>query len=134
MQLLRLRPAFVDCEIIYATVQEGYRAQVEGAPFHVIPDANRWDKLSLMKCAVFTFLLLVKLRPDVVITTGAAPGYFAVRIARLLGSRTIWLDSVANAEELSLSGKMAEGQVDLWMTQWEHLSGENGPEFHGRIL
>ena len=46
----------------------------------------------------------MRLRPDVVITTGAAPGYFAVRIGKLLGARVVWVDSIANAEELSLSG------------------------------
>jgi hypothetical protein len=46
-------------------------------------------------------------RPDVVITTGAASGYFAVRIGKFFGARTLFLDSIANAERLSLSARMA---------------------------
>ncbi len=38
--------------------------------------------------------LLLKERPDIVITTGAAPGYFCLRLGKLLGARTIWIDSI----------------------------------------
>jgi hypothetical protein len=74
------------------------------------------------------------MRPDVVISTGAAPGFLALRLGRLLGARTIWVDSVANGEELSMSGKLAGRYADLWLTQWEHLAHEGGPQFRGNVL
>jgi UDP-N-acetylglucosamine:LPS N-acetylglucosamine transferase len=134
VQLLRLRPAFQEWNVTYATVQQGYQSQVEGAPFRTVPDSNRWDKLSAIHSAFRIFLLLLELRPDVVITTGAAPGYFAIRFGRLFGAKTIWVDSIANAEELSLSGQMVQGKADLWLTQWPHLEKENGPFFRGNVL
>jgi len=135
VQLLRLRPAFDGCEVAYATVSEGYRVDLErDAVLHVIPDANRWSKLDLLRSAFAIFRLLLRLRPDVVITTGAAPGYFGVRIGKLLGARVVWLDSIANAEELSLSGNKAGSFVDLWLTQWPHLAEENGPKHLGNVL
>jgi len=135
VQLLRLRPAFDGCEVSYATVSEGYRVDLEpGAVLHVIPDANRWSKLDLLRSAFAIFRLLLRLRPDVVITTGAAPGYFGVRIGKLLGARVVWVDSIANAEELSLSGKKAGSFVDLWLTQWPHLARESGPHCFGSVL
>jgi hypothetical protein len=79
-------------------------------------------------------LLLLRVRPDVVISTGAAPGYFALRLGRILGARTVWVDSVANAEELSMSGRMAGKYADLWLTQWEHLAEKGGPMFKGSVL
>jgi hypothetical protein len=69
-----------------------------------------------------------------VITTGAAPGYFAVRIGKLLGARVVWVDSIANAEELSLSGQKAGSFVDLWLTQWPQLARECGPKHFGNVL
>ena len=48
-----------------------------------------------------TFLVVLRERPDVVVSTGAAPGYFALRFGRLFGARTLWLESIANVEELS---------------------------------
>ncbi len=134
MQLQRLRPAFEGCEIHYATVREGYRLEVEGGEFHLIPDSNRWNKIALIRSALSIFLLVLRLRPDVVITTGAAPGYFGARFGKLLGARTIWVDSVANVEELSMSGVKAGSFVDLWLTQWPHLARDGGPQCFGSVL
>lgn len=134
VQLLRLRPAFADCDVVFATVKPGYRSDVGNAEFRVIPDANLWNKLGLVRLLWGVFRLLWRERPDVVISTGAAPGYFAIRVGNLLGARTIWVDSVANAEELSMSGRKAGPHASLWLTQWEHLARENGPQFRGSVL
>jgi UDP-N-acetylglucosamine:LPS N-acetylglucosamine transferase len=134
VQLLRLRPAFEGCEVHYATVREGYRLETDGGSFHLIPDSNRWNKLALLRSALTIFLLVLRLRPDVVITTGAAPGYFGARFGKLLGARTIWVDSVANVEELSMSGAKAGSFVDLWLTQWPHLARDGGPQCFGNVL
>jgi hypothetical protein len=134
VQLLRLRPAFEGCDVVYATVREGYRGDVGDAEFRLVPDANRWNKLALVRSAAAIFALVLSERPDVVITTGAAPGYFAVRIGKWLGARVVWLDSVANAEELSMSGEKSGGFVDLWLTQWPHLAREGGPRCFGSVL
>ncbi|MCH6257867.1 UDP-N-acetylglucosamine transferase subunit ALG14 [Puniceicoccaceae bacterium K14] len=134
VQLNRLRPAFDDCDLTFATVKESYRDEIEGANFTVIPDSNRSNKFKLLKSAVGILLTLLKIRPDVVISTGAAPGYFAVRIGKLLGAKTIWVDSIANAEVLSLSGQKAGKHVDLWLTQWPHLAKKGGPEYVGNVL
>jgi hypothetical protein len=73
-------------------------------------------------------------RPDVVISTGAAPGYFAILFGKKLGAKTIWLDSIANVDELSMSGRAVGKYADLWLTQWEHLATEGGPDFIGAVL
>jgi hypothetical protein len=135
VQLLRLRPAFANCDVVFATVNEGYRANIEpGAEFRLIPDANRWNKLALLRALVAVFLLIWRERPDVVISTGAAPGFFAIRIGNLLGARTIWVDSIANGEELSLSGQKAGPHAALWLTQWAHLARPGGPHYSGSVL
>ncbi|MGJ8677683.1 MAG: UDP-N-acetylglucosamine--LPS N-acetylglucosamine transferase [Akkermansiaceae bacterium] len=134
VQLLRLRPAFEECDVVYATVKEGYRSDVGSCAFHTVPNANRWDKIGMIKCALSILFLLLRERPDIVISTGAAVGFFGVRLAKCLGMKTIWVDSIANAEELSLSGQKAGQFVDLWLTQWEHLSQSKGPQFFGNVL
>lgn len=134
VQMLRLRPAFEDLEVVFATVRQGYSADVDGAFFRLIPDANRWSKLGLLRTAVGVGCLILRERPDVVISTGAAPGFFAIVLGRLLGARTIWVDSVANAETLSLSGQKAGRFAHLWLTQWPHLAREGGPHYFGNVL
>lgn len=134
VQLLRLRPAFAGCDVTYATVRDGFRADVGDADFHVIRDANRWSKLNLVRSALGILCLLLSVRPDIVITTGAAPGYFGARFGKWMGARVIWVDSVANAGELSMSGEKAGAFSDLWLTQWAHLAREKGPRFFGSVL
>lgn len=135
IQLLRLRPAFDGCRVVYATVLEGYRSDLdEKAEFRVVPDSNRSNMLGLIRSAWSIFWLVYRLRPDVVVSTGAAPGYFGVRFGKWLGARVIWIDSIANAEELSMSGAKAGEFSDLWLTQWPHLAKENGPRHFGNVL
>jgi UDP-N-acetylglucosamine:LPS N-acetylglucosamine transferase len=135
VQLLRLVPGFANCDVTYVTCKPGYRATIEpGASFHLIPDANRWNKLALLRVFLAVFGLILSERPDVVITTGAAPGYFAILIGNLVGARTIWVDSIANCDELSLSGQKAGPHAALWLTQWAHLARPYGPHYRGSVL
>jgi hypothetical protein len=134
VQLLRLRPAFEGCQVTFATVRSGYQADIQTGDFAVVTDCNRTKKLQAIRCVLDVLWLLLRLRPDVIVSTGALPGYVAIRLGRWFGARTIWVDSVANAEELSMSGQMAGPHVTLWLTQWPHLQREDGPQFVGSVL
>ncbi len=134
IEMLRLQPAFEGFDVTYATVGESYRCQVDDAKFCTIPNANSSDKWALIVSAVHVLWLVLTLRPAVVVSTGAAPGYLAIFFGRWIGAKTIWVDSIANAEELSLSGRLAGRLADLWLTQWPHLSRLEGPVYRGSIL
>lgn len=134
VQLLRLTPAFADCVVVFVTVSEAYRTEVTGQRFYTVTDATRHTKLRLPHTVLGLFWILCKERPDVVISTGAAPGYLALLLAKMFGAKTVWLDSIANVEQLSMSGKMAARCADLWLTQWPHLARERGPLYRGAIL
>jgi UDP-N-acetylglucosamine:LPS N-acetylglucosamine transferase len=132
-QLRRLRPAFAGHDVAYVTTDRGHRAEVGDARFYAVRDANRWNKLTLIISALQIGWVLLKERPDIVISTGAAPGYLAIRGARLLGARTAWIDSIANVEEVSLSGKLASEEADLCLTQWQHLA-DGRVTYQGSVL
>ena len=134
VQLLRLRPAFAGEQVTYVTVSRRYQADVGLARLHVVNDATRWSKLALARLAVRMAWIMLRQRPDIVITTGAAPGYFAVVLGKLLGARTAWIDSMANVEHVSLAGRMAGRWTDLWLTQWPGLAGAGGPRYEGSVL
>ena len=134
IQLLRLRPAFAGTDVVFVSVGESRAAEVAPAPYRSIPDANRAQKIKLLWLLCRLFWLVARLRPDVVISTGAAPGYFAVRIGRMMGARTLFLDSIANAEELSLSANLAKRHCDLVLTQWPHLADHDRPSYRGSVI
>jgi hypothetical protein len=103
-------------------------------PFYVVNDATRWNRLGLVACALRVLWVLVRVRPDVIVTTGAAPGFFAVVFGKLMCARTVWIDSIANADELSGSGARVGRFADLWLTQWPHLASEGGPRYEGAVF
>lgn len=145
-QLLRMRPAWEGCDIAYATTHADYEkgvhqdaaAAANRPRFYTFPDANLREKARLVWQLVVVTCIVLKERPDVVISTGASAGYFALRLAKFFGRRTIWVDSIANAEELSLAGQRVRPFADLWLTQWPHLAGETGPapapKYFGAVL
>jgi UDP-N-acetylglucosamine transferase subunit ALG13 len=134
VQLLRLRPAFKGCDVTYATVGRGYEPEIEGAKFRAVIDSNRDQKLKLILSFFSIAWLILTKRPHTIVSTGAAPGFFAIFIGRLLGKKTIWVDSIANAEELSMSGQKAGKYATHWLTQWEHLAKPEGPHYFGNVL
>jgi UDP-N-acetylglucosamine:LPS N-acetylglucosamine transferase len=133
-QLLRLMPAFSSFEVVFVTVLETYRAEVPDNKVYVVKDANRWTKLGVIILAVRMAWIIVKERPDTIVSTGAAPGYFALLFGRLFGAKTIWVDSITNIDQLSMSGLLVGRYADLWLTQWPHLAKPGGPHFGGAVL
>jgi UDP-N-acetylglucosamine:LPS N-acetylglucosamine transferase len=134
VQLLRLRPAFVGHDVTYVTVESSYRDDIGADRFHVVNDATRWNKFKLIILALRMLWIVVKERPHVVISTGAAPGVLAMAFGKLIGARTMWLDSIANVDELSMSGQLAGRFADSWLTQWPDLARPDGPSYGGAVL
>lgn len=134
LQLMRLKPALEKHQVIYVTTITGLGEQFDAVPCRVVKDASRSEPLRLIWVILQLATMVIRIRPDIVISTGAAPGLAALFFGRLVGARTIWLDSIANAEKLSMSGKLAGRIADLWLTQWPDLATPAGPEFRGSVL
>jgi exopolysaccharide biosynthesis glucuronosyltransferase PssD len=133
-ELLRLRPAFEGHEVVFVTTRADSRSEVPGHRVRIVPDANARGRLRLLVLLLRTLLIVLHERPDIVISTGAAPGYFAIRFGHYLGARTLWLESIANAEELSLSTRLVRRYADLMLTQWQHMAQPDGPYYRGSVL
>lgn len=142
VELRRLKPVWDGCDVVYVTTSEVRRQELnQDIPvpsFYVVVEASRWERFKLGKQLLQITRILIKERPQVIISTGAALGFFALRIGKILGAKTVWVDSIANAEELSLSGQKVSAYADLWLTQWEHLArkheGEKKPLYAGVVL
>ena len=134
VQLLRLREAFDSCDCSYISVDREYENAVAPARFYHVPDANKETKLKLLFSSLKIFLIVLWERPDFVISTGAAHGYLAIRFSKLVGAKTMFIDSIANAEKLSLSGELASSHVDLMLTQWSDLADGRLVQYRGSVL
>lgn len=133
VQLMRLKPLFEGMAVEYIATDAAYAADA-GKPVLAVRDANMWDKPALALMFLQVALKVLRLRPDVVISTGAAPGFAALLFGKLVGAKTVWVDSIANSETMSSSGRHARRIADLWLTQWEHLARPEGPQYLGSVL
>lgn len=134
VQLMRTKPAFEGHHLLFASTEPDYAKHNPEQPFFTLPEASRWNKLRLIWQAARCLVLLARIRPAIVITTGASVGLFSLIAGKLVGARTIWLDSIANTAELSMSGQKAHRFADLYLTQWPELASERGPKFEGCVI
>ncbi|SDC44289.1 glycosyltransferase family protein [Niabella drilacis] len=133
VQLLRLMPAFDRHTVSFLSTKENFREMVAPHPFYFVQNATRWNKLGILHTFFLVIRVVREVKPDVIITTGAAPGLLAIIAGRLCGARTLWIDSIANAEDLSLSGKIASRFAHKALTQWKDLSSSKF-SYQGNIL
>lgn len=133
VQLMRMQPAYSAHDITYLSTDHRYSEQI-GNPVLAVADSNRERKLLALWMLFQVTVHVIRLRPDIIITTGAAPGLAAILVGRLLNARTVWIDSFANAEKLSLCGRLARYLSTTCVTQWEHLGDGRGVHYWGAVL
>lgn len=134
VQLLRLQHAFSDMDTAFVSRDPSSAEDVPDHRFYTVREASRSQKLSFFLVIFDALLLLMRERPAVIITTGAAPGLVVMAIGKtLFRSKTIWIDSIANVETLSGSGKLAARFADVRLTQWPDLATD-GVEHWGAVL
>jgi UDP-N-acetylglucosamine:LPS N-acetylglucosamine transferase len=132
--MMLLRDAIASYSAVYVTTAPGLTARFGLPEGYVVTDCNARRPLAVLRCTLQLAPIMLRERPQMVITTGAAPGLLGLVLGKLMGAKTIWIDSVANSERLSMSGKIAGWLADIWLTQWEHLARPRGPHFMGRLL
>ncbi|QXT35547.1 glycosyltransferase [Sphingomonas sanguinis] len=133
-QLQLLRGAFDGHDVHFATTLAGLGERAGLTRVTIVPDCNRNEPVRAVASLFAILRLLVRVRPAVVISTGALPGVIALALGRRLGARTIWVDSIANAETMSMAGLKAKRYADLWLSQWPDVAREFGAEYAGSVL
>lgn len=134
VQLQRMRPAFDGADVFYLSTLASLQPQVTPQSFKSIHDASLREPFGLLVCMLQILRVVVFFRPDAVVSTGAAPGFLAIVAGKIFRAKTIWIDSIANSEELSMAGRQARNWADHWLTQWPELSTPQGPSYIGSIL
>ncbi|TRD11674.1 glucuronosyltransferase [Erythrobacter insulae] len=133
-QLMLLRGTLEKYDVRFATTDTSLAEQHQVKNASILPDCNQDTPFRAALCAMAALWTVARLRPDVVISTGAAPGFFCIVAGRLIGAKTLWIDSVANGEELSMCGRLSKTFAHECLTQWESLCGDPQPSYRGAVL
>ena len=134
VQLLRIAKALEkEFDVVYMSTHEKCATMVEGRVYYSMNDFSRWDFYKMFPELLHSIYIICKEKPSIVITTGAAPGLVCLFAAKICGIRTVWIDSIANVEHISFSGRIASKFASRIYTQWQSLEG-NKVIFAGNIF
>ena len=135
-QLQALSKAWEGHQVCWITSLEvgADRLRAQG-PTYVVGECNRNHPFLMLRVLSQCFSAIARERPQVVVSTGAAPGILSCLIGRLLGARVVWVDSIANTQKLSLSGRLVRPFAHLVMSQWPEVAAKYpGVEYAGEVI
>lgn len=104
-------------------------------PTYIIGECNREHPIKTLAAALKCLKIVIKERPAVILSTGAAVGFLMCFWGKLLGAKVIWIDSIANTEKLSMSGRMIRPFADLILSQWPDVAAQyRNVEYAGELI
>ncbi len=68
-----------------------------------------------------SFVLFVRYRPDVIVTTGTHTAVPMCYIAHLFKKKVVWIETFANRNTRTQAGKMVYPIADLFLVQWPEM-------------
>lgn len=68
-----------------------------------------------------SLILFLKFKPDVIVTTGAHTCVPMCYIAKLFRKKVIYIESFANIESKTLTGRLIYPVADLFIVQWHSM-------------
>ena len=80
--------------------------------------------------------ILLKERPQALFSTGGPICLSFALLAKLSGTRFVYLDTMSRVTELSNSGKLIKkfGLFDSFLCQWQETAEKHGAEYHGQAF
>ena len=68
-----------------------------------------------------SFILFLKIRPKVIVTTGTHTAVPMCYIAKLFRKKVIFIETFANSKTKTLAGKLVYPIADCFIVQWEEM-------------
>jgi beta-1,4-N-acetylglucosaminyltransferase len=118
-ELMYLLDAFGGHEIFFITY-DNFRTRELNYKKYLIENIGT-NPIKMSKGFFNTFKILVKEKPDVIISTGSEIAIPAFIIAKFLGIKTIFIESWCRVKTKSGTGKLLYPLSDLFLVQWPEL-------------
>lgn len=77
--------------------------------------------LHFLQILIKSVQIVIKEKPDVIISTGALATFPLCFIGKIIGKKIIYIESFARIDSPSLTGRLIYPFADLFLIQWEEL-------------
>ena len=81
-----------------------------------------------------SFIIFIKFKPDVIITTGAHTCVALIFIAKLFKKKSIYIETMANRKTKTMTGKIVEKWVTYFVVQWEDMKNLYEDSVYGGLI
>jgi UDP-N-acetylglucosamine:LPS N-acetylglucosamine transferase len=121
-EILQIKESYENYDHFYITFKRENSIELaKKEKVYFVTDPGRSIK-NLFKCIFQTFKILLKEKPNVIISTGAGVAVPACFIGKFLfRSKIIFIESFCRIKEPSWSGRLVYNIADLFFVQWKQL-------------
>ena len=124
-QILELVEAFEGHETFFLTYDSVRTRKLENAYLLPIIGTNPWRMaMSILRIGQ----IFRRERPDVVVSTGSEIAIPAFFVSKLLGAKTLFIETWSRITSPSGTGRIAYFMADVFFVQWEQLLNCYGPK------
>lgn len=123
-EIARLSDLGKQYEVYLVTEKGGFTALSFCSQVYHLDNINRKEFLFLpkfIKNFLRSFYILLKEKPNSIISTGALATYPTCLLGKLMGKQIIYIESFARVNSASLTGKLMYRISDLFIVQWEEM-------------
>ncbi len=136
-EMMQLSDAFEGFDYFFVTHASEATKNLENAYLIKFEGWNLIGKILLIMVPIRAIYILLKERPDVIISTGA--GEIAVPfcyIGKMMGIKIIFIDTLARISTPSGGGRFIYPIADLFLVQWRPLLEKYGKKakYWGKII
>jgi hypothetical protein len=122
LQLARLDGAWRDCRRVWVTLDApDTRALLDGEEVVWAHGPTNRSVKNLLRNLVLAWGVVRRLRPSVLVTTGAGVAVPFAWIARLHGAKIVYVESLTRIDSVSLSCRLIRPVADRIYVQWPEL-------------
>ena len=125
-ELTRLKKVVSQYDCCWVTEKNDYYKYIDDIIIdYYTMQMNRKELLFIVKFIIlycYSFFILSREKPDFVLTTGALVSFPFCTLARIFGTKVIFIESFARVHELSLTGKLLYRHANKFIVQWPELA------------
>jgi len=137
-ELLQLKPMFSKYKSYLITEKTKTNENIDEKNLqkvYYLLYGTRFNFIKYIFVAIYNIIksiyLFIKIRPDVIITTGAHTAVVMCYIGKIFGKKIIYIETFANMHTKTLTGKLIYPIANLFVVQWESMLELYPKAIHG---